>query len=309
MAADELGPVPASGRQIELRSGDAVATVVEVGGGLRTYSVGGRQVVDGYGADEMAPSARGSHLIPWPNRIRQGLYAWEGKRLQLPITEHALGNASHGLTRWHNWRAVEPSAAAVTMALRLHPSSGYPFTLDLALRYELSGQGLAVTVRARNVGARPAPFAYGAHPYVMATPGATIDADTLHVPAASRVPVDATSTPTGRAPVEGTPYDFRKPSAIGDRVLDTAYTDLRRTPDGRSTVTLRGEHGAVVVWQDESFGYTQVFTGDTVAPERRRRSVAVEPMTSPANAFSSGEDVVRLEPGQVFEGAWGITPS
>jgi aldose 1-epimerase len=52
--------------------GDQKAVVVEVGGGLRSYSAGGRAVVDGYGANEMSSPGRGQALIPWPNRLQDG---------------------------------------------------------------------------------------------------------------------------------------------------------------------------------------------------------------------------------------------
>jgi aldose 1-epimerase len=59
-----------SGEQFEITAGDQKAVVVEVGGGLRSYSAGGRAVVDGYAADEMSSSGRGQALIPWPTDFR-----------------------------------------------------------------------------------------------------------------------------------------------------------------------------------------------------------------------------------------------
>ena len=58
-----------SGAQIEIALGDQRAVVVEVGGGLRAYSAGGRELVDGYGPHEMCASGRDQGLIPWPNRL------------------------------------------------------------------------------------------------------------------------------------------------------------------------------------------------------------------------------------------------
>ena len=52
-----------SGEQIEIALGDQRAAVVEVGGGLRAYSAGGRELIDGYGAHEMCASGRGQVLI------------------------------------------------------------------------------------------------------------------------------------------------------------------------------------------------------------------------------------------------------
>jgi aldose 1-epimerase len=48
-----------------------------------------------------------------------------------------------------------------------------------------------------------------------------------------------------------------------------------------------------------------VFTGDTLA-DVKRRSIAVEPMTCPPNAFRTGEGVIVLEPGESTTGRWGI---
>jgi aldose 1-epimerase len=73
-------------------------------------------------------------------------------------------------------------------------------------------------------------------------------------------------------------------------------------------VTLRGASGGVSVWADDAFRWWQVFTGDTLSPPRRRRSIAVEPMTCPPDAFRSGKDVVVLPPGATWRGTWGITP-
>lgn len=304
-------PVPVSGQQVELRAGGASATVVEVGAGLRELFLGGRPVIDGYAVDEMCPSARGAHLIPWPNRIRQGLYEWEGASLQLAVNEQKYGNASHGTARWQAWTLADSSDSTAMWTLRLHPAPGYPFTLDLSVAYELSADGLAVRTAASNVGSGPAPYAYGAHPYVMATPGSTVDADTLAVPADTWLPLDATMVPVGRAPVAGSVLDFRSASVIGGREVNTTFTDLRRDADGLARTTLASAEGdrTVTLWQDSAFPYVLVYTGDGVGQGRERQSMAVEPMSGPPNAFSSGQDVVRLEPGQSFEGSWGIAVS
>ena len=73
-------PVAPSGEQLELSFGEQRAVVVEVGAGLRTYAIGGREVLDGYAADEMCASGRGQVLLPWPNRIEDGSYEFDGRR-------------------------------------------------------------------------------------------------------------------------------------------------------------------------------------------------------------------------------------
>jgi aldose 1-epimerase len=181
MSAQALLEAP-SGEQFELTHGDQRLVVVEVGGGIRTYSVGGRELLDGYGAGEMCSSGRGQVLIPWPNRLQDGSYEFEGRRLQLALTEPEAGNAIHGLVRWASWRVAERSPERVVLEHVLHPQPGYPFSLGLRLEYELSAHGLSVRTTATNLGAAVCPYGAGAHPYLtLGTP--TVDALVLRAPA------------------------------------------------------------------------------------------------------------------------------
>ena len=86
-----------SGEQVELEHGDYRATVVEVGGGLRTMEHAGQPVLDGYAEDEMATGGRGLPLVPWPNRLAGGRYAFDGQEHVLPLDESVRCHAIQGL--------------------------------------------------------------------------------------------------------------------------------------------------------------------------------------------------------------------
>ncbi len=73
-------------------------------------------------------------------------------------------------------------------------------------------------------------------------------------------------------------------------------------------MTLAGAQRTIALWQDASYGHVMVYTGDGLSPEKRRRGVAVEPMSCPPNAFASGEALIRLEPGERHTAQWGIEP-
>ena len=295
-----------SGKQITIAAGDQQAVVVEVGGGLRSYSAGGRELVDGYRADEMSSSGRGQVLIPWPNRLQDGSYEFDGRRHQLPLNEPEHRNAIHGLVRWAAWTAAEHEPHRAVMEHVLHPQPGYPFSLGISIEYALSDSGLQVRTTATNLGTDPCPFGSGAHPYL--TLGtATIDRLILRVPGRTVLRSDERGLPTGMEAVEDTEYDFRKPRPIGSTTLDHAFTDLERDQDGLARVELRDpDHETQVsLWVDQSYPYLMLFSGDPL-PNVRRRSLAVEPMTCPPNAFRTGEALIRLEPGSSFTGTWGI---
>ena len=97
--------------------------------------------------------------------------------------------------------------------------------------------------------------------------------------------------------MEGTDYDFRQPKRIGSIKLDHAFTNLERDADGLARVELRDSdrETKASLWVDQSYPYLMLFSGDPL-PNIRRRSLAVEPMTCPPNAFRTGDALIRLEP-------------
>ena len=296
-----------SGEQIELRHGDQTAVVVQVGGALRTYDVAGRAVVDGFDVTAKVDGGRGQVLAPWPNRVRDGRYRWAGQDQQLALSEAATRNAIHGLVRWAPWSVIERTPSSATVGARVWPQPGYPFLLDVAAAYALDAGGLSVTLTGRNAGDVPLPYGVGQHPYVTAGSDLVDDA-VLTVPAAAWIRTDERGLPVSTEPVDGTPWDFRAGRQVGDLVLDTPFTELQRDGEGRVVVRLAlgdGTHG-VDVWGGQGTDYVQVFSGDTLAVARRRRGLAVEPMSCPADAFNSGAGLVTLEPGQEHTLQWGL---
>jgi len=298
-----------SGEQFDIAFEDQEAVVVQVGGGLRSYLADGRELIDGYGLGEMCPSGRGQVLMPWPNRLAGGAYAFAGRDLQLAVNEPATDSAIHGLVRWAAWSVAEREPHRVVVRHDLHPQPGYPFALAIRIEYALSADGLRVSTTATNVGDDPCPFGAGAHPYLR--PGTrVVDAAILHLPAHSVLSVDGDGIPVGVVPVEGTEFDFLRPGPLGGTRLDHCFTDLRPDDDGLARVTFTstadGPTG-VTLWVDGAYPYLMLYTGDD-RPDVSRRSMAIEPMTCPPQAFRSGRGVVRLDPGKSFAGNWGIAP-
>lgn len=294
-----------SGAQHQITHGEQRVVVVEVGGGIREYVAADRPVLEPYRVDQMADGAHGAPLIPWPNRLRDGRYTFDGAEHQVPLNEPERGNAIHGLLRWRSWSVVARSPHHVVMGIRLHPEPAYPFALDVAIEYRLDADGLTVTTTASNVGINACPYGVGQHPYL--SPGdALIDDCTLQLAADTRITTDDRGLPTGREDVGGTPFDFRAGATLSSRAVDSAFTDLARDDDGRAWARLSAPDGRCVEgWVDHRHPYIEIFTGDTLPPHRRRRGLGFEPMTCPPDAFTSGIDVIRLEAGESVTTTWG----
>lgn len=281
-----------SGEQWVLQGGGYEATVVSVGAGLRGLTYDGRPVLLGYGEDEPAHAGIGQHLIPWPNRITDGKYTFEGADRQLALTEPTAQNAIHGLTRWANWSRVddETDAGVVVAGYRLHGQPGYPHQLDARLTYRLGNDGLVVTASATNIGPSAAPYGYGAHPYLSV--GRPIDDCVLDFVAAEWLEVSPDRmVPIGLSPVHDSPYDFTGGKPLGKQVIDNAFTGLG---GGSWSVTLTDpDSGARSVLTSDT-PWMQLYTGEAIG----RTALAVEPMTCPPNAFITGQDLVILQPGE-----------
>ncbi|MCW2495804.1 aldose 1-epimerase family protein [Jatrophihabitans sp.] len=294
-----------SGREFVISAGEHTATVVEVGAGLRSYRHAGTDLTATYPDDALPPKCCGAVLVPWPNRLRAGRYTFDGRPLQLALTEPAAGNAIHGLGRWARWRAMKHEPDAVTLRLDIVPQTGWPFELRVDIRYALDAdRGLSVTTTATNRGEHRAPFGAGFHPY-LTTHGAELDHVTVRIPARRRLVLDDAQVPVGEQNVSGTPYDLRRGKRLKDLRMDDGFTGLV-TEEGRGFAEVRSKHGGARVWFDQTFGYLQVFTVPELTPGTP--AVAIEPMTCAPDAFNSGAGLILLDPRQSWSGSWGIQP-
>ncbi len=297
-----------SGEQWELSRGNQRAVIVEVGGGIREYEVAGRPVLDGYSADEMCTGSRGQALIPWPNRLADGVYTWDGRTMQVPINEVGKRTAIHGLVRWSRWQLESRTSDRVVVTHELYPQPAYPFVLGSRIEYSLDAHGLTVLVTGTNLGTESLPYATGHHPYLtLGEP--TIDTAVVQMPAASAVAVDERLLPTGIVEVGAAGIDFREQRVLGPTRLDIAFTALARDDDGRAWIAMRSrdDERQIRLWLGAAYTHVMLFTGDTLDDaSRRRKGLGVEPMTCPPNAFASGEGVIRLQPGESHSASWGM---
>lgn len=298
-------PLP-TGTELELRRGDHCAVITEVGAHLRAFRVDRRDVVVPFAAGELPPAFHGAVLAPWPNRIGDGNYTWEGTDYQLDLSEPERSTAIHGLVTWQRWRIVEAGPASATLTIEPPATPGYPFQLAITIGYSLGAGGLEIELRARNIGRQAAPYGVGFHPWLSPGPGA-LDEATLQMDATGWVRTDERLLPTG---TEDLPeeFDFRSARPLGATALDDAFTGATYDDQDLSWVRLRGTDGyTAAVWMDRALGVWQLCTGDAIPGLAGRSGLAAEPMSCAADAFRTGQDLVRLEPGDDHVARWGLT--
>ena len=290
-----------------IRAGDYTAAVTAQAGALRRLQYQGRDIVLPFEQGSSIPDYRGIIAAPWPNRIRDGKYAFDGVEHRVPVNEPERGCALHGFAFGMDWALESSNDSLVALSCRIGPTEGYPFALRLTASYRLTERGLHGRVIATNTGGSPAPYGVCPHPYLVAGP-APLDEWTLQFPAETFMDVAPDRLlPVGTRPVEGHEFDFRAPRVIGATAIDHAFTDIAFDTSARARLTLLDPSGTGVgmVW-DSTCRWLQVHTADKTAPLPSRQGLAVEPMTCPPDAFNSGTDLIRLAPGETHQADWWI---
>lgn len=311
---------------IELTQGNDSAVVSTRGAALLHYTVGNRPVVVEISAFD------GAVLAPWPNRIADGRYDFNGVSHQLPITEATRSTALHGLVADVDWTVSERDADSVTLSTEISDVPGYPFAMSLEVTYSLighddegedAGRGeLRVRTLARNIGQEPAPFGLGFHPWIH--PGAEqvdeaqllisadtwLETDDRLIPHTVRPFDTGTFIPADHGPDEASCLlckDFRALRSLGHAVLDDAFGTPQRDDHGWSWVRLKGaDDRTVVIGMDDHFRSWQICTGDELGSDLRRTAIAIEPMTCPPNAFATGSDYDVIDPQGELTVEWSI---
>ena len=115
-----------------IEAGGYRAEVVPTGAALRMcefeHNGPARALTETWPAGSPPPLAAGVVLAPWPNRIRDGRFDFDGIEHQLEITEPKLHNASHGLVRKREWRldSHEPTTGDAVDRRRAAPRLAVP---------------------------------------------------------------------------------------------------------------------------------------------------------------------------------------
>ena len=296
------------------------AVVSPWGASLRRYlfiDADGRGIdsVWGYSGGSGKRGGQGDVLIPFPGRIGNGRYSFDGRTFQLECNDKEGPNAIHGFVRSLPWHIQESCPNRVAFGVRLDATTyadrGYPFSLRILVTYELNKQGLSCRFSVTNVGHKPAPVGVGFHPYFTVGTG-IIDEAEAQIPGTGFLEFNERLVPTGTIyPVQDTPWDYRRFRAIAQQRFNHCYVNLERDTEGIAMAALRHvpSNRTITMTMDAAFSSVVVYTGDAIA-DAPRVALAIEPMTCASDAFNHPEwGLKRLAPDETFSGCWGVDDS
>lgn len=269
-------------------------------------------IVWGYSGGHGKRGGQGDVLIPFPGRIGNGRYSFDGRQFQLECNDKEGPNAIHGFVRNLPWHVQEAHSHKVTFEIRLdadlYAARGYPFSLAVWVTYDLGASGLTCTFALKNTGQQAAPVGVGFHPYfIVGTP--LIDAAEVQIPGTAYLEFNERLVPRGVIlSVAGTPWDYRRFREIGRQRFNHCYVQLQRDAQGMAMVSLRNtaRDRAIDMTMDRAFSAVVVYTGDAIA-DAPRAALAIEPMTCASDAFNHPEwGLKRLIPGETFSGRYHV---
>jgi aldose 1-epimerase len=176
--------------------------------------------LDGYVANFNGPSDAffGALIGRYANRIAHGSFTLDGKKYSLPLNngENSLHGGPHGFNNVV-WKAKPITNGVELSYLSKDGEAGYPGSLTATVRYTLIKGDLRIEYSATTN--QDTVLNLTNHSYFNLAGQGDILNHQLTLHASRFTPVDAGLIPTGELkPVDGTPFDFRKPTAVGERI-------------------------------------------------------------------------------------------
>ena len=156
------------------------------------------------------------------NRIAKGAFTIDGKTYEVPKNNN--GNSLHGGTLGFDRMVWQGRAIADGVEMTLvskDGDQGYPGTMTAHVRYTVHHNALRIDYSMTTDKTTVVNLTNHAYFNLAGEGSGTILSEEMMIAADKFTPVDAGLIPTGElAPVEGTPFDFRKPTVIGKRIND-----------------------------------------------------------------------------------------
>jgi aldose 1-epimerase len=280
----------------DAKENNCVKFALEKGATISDLRLKGQDIYDGYNNFEDLDAltwAKGILLAPFPNRLKEGKYSFEGKEYQFPINDTKTSNALHGFISQLEFsiEKVEANNTNATVICSTTYNGNYdyyPFPFLAEVKYSLDEKsGFSFCFSITNIGESNMPIGLGWHPYFSLSEN--VDNTTISLPKLKKIEIDENMLPNGKK----TPFnDFRYPTKLNEMVFDNCF--LLDLETEFATVVLEGEKGRLFYRQKSKNPYLQIFTPP------HRNSIALEPMTCNIDAFNNKEGLQILKPRQTI---------
>ncbi|MGL1886451.1 MAG: hypothetical protein OCD76_08045 [Reichenbachiella sp.] len=243
---------------------------------------------------------KGSKLSPFPNRITDAKYTFEGASHQMPINDVGGSTNLHAFLHNRPFSVVDTvngdQEAKLTLGYEyLGVEQGFSYTYQLTIEIAFGEQGITFATQIKNTDDQNIPIADGWHPYFNFDGG--LSSVQMQFGAATRLssnfgnPLDAI-------------HGFESGALLSDGIeLDDCFEVANSDENYEIVLTDQTSGVTVIVWQESEKGkykYFQIY----MPPSRKQ--IAIEPVSCPPNSLNTGDGLVVLAPGEVTNMTFGI---
>jgi aldose 1-epimerase len=267
-------------------------------------------IIDGYKSEKdvnenLETSFKGSNLFPYPNRIADARFSFEGKDYELPMNFPHEKNAIHGLVYKKNFNVIEQESGEIGCKLFIkymveEKIEGYPFNYQLEITYKLHAEkGFECETKISNLDDQHIPFGHGWHPYFI-TGKSSINDLWLQFPSDEILEVNQRGIPTGKSEKY---TNFNQLQQIAQTELDSCFLLEESEKPAEIHIVNRTKNFGYTIWQERGinkYNFLQIYTPP------KRKSIAIEPMTCAPNVFNNGKGLIVLSPLERVSVSWGI---
>lgn len=220
-------------------------------------------------------------MAPWPNRLEDGRFTFNGVDFTTAINDSHGHNANHGLVFDQAFDIVDQETQLLRLRTSLFNAKSYAFNVDVQVTYALSNDGLNVHLEVTNHEAKSVPFAIGIHPYFVTEPNSK-----LEVSASTFVTKNDRGLPVGQIELNESNVIQAGSNLIADLNIDDCLTGLTPNADEfqQSTISRDSHNLEVVLSQSKNLSHLMIFRFDELGQDRRTL-LALEPQSAPANAL------------------------
>lgn len=292
------------GYAITLKGFGYSAEIRTFGSKLAKLAYQGRHLIETFNEADFRNLFVGDILAPWPNRLAEGKYSVHGTNYFVPVNEVFRNNALHGLIYGREWECIRETDTSCTLKYLLHESQAYGFTIEFNSIFQIDEFGLTWKISAKNLSIQSALYGISIHPYLVADDNTPVDVWELQLPARQYLEVDNLRLlPKGIYECSYRDFDFMRPKIIGDLQIDHAFLIDKDFEEQSVKLIAPSGKGVRMTFGSEA-KWIQIHTADREGALDARRSLAVEPMTCPPDAFNHKQDLIWLSNGESHEATW-----
>jgi len=264
---------------------------LKYGASLQELTLNGHAIIQNLAPLTYGASYASSILFPFANRIKDGIYNYEGKVYTLETNQKEENNALHGLVYNKTFKILEhktnDESAVITLEYNEHKKKpGFPYTYSIILTYTFTQNNMSLKVSIKNTDSKTFPFTLGWHPYFVSE---NLYESTLQFDTTEKLIIGNRNITTGTETIKPIEKFQIKNKQLDDCWILNSNAIKFKTPKYDLVINSSVENN-----------FLQVYTPPN------KNTLAIEPTTGVSDSFNNNIGLQYLKPNQSYTITWGL---